>query len=119
MPCWVYASAVEVTDPVADCFDWQSHEEVKSVQNENSGDRTRNAALINGLYNINNRIWILENAHEVKLRSIVRAQYRQAGNCGANATMSIIKERCTWRSVKANCNEFVQQCFHCISESSV
>ena len=97
---------------------WPSILEIKTVQDEYLQDRPRNARLNRGIYVVNGRAWIPENAHELHIRVLAMAHCGKSGHRGADATASIARERYTWSSLKEDCSEFVNDCLVCLTASS-
>ena len=55
---------------------WPSILEIKTVQDDHLQNRPREARLNHGIYVVNGRAWLPENAHELHMRVLSMAQPR-------------------------------------------
>lgn len=68
-----------------------------------------------GFVRVRNKIWIPEDADELKLKLLTVAHARNAGHLGADATYASLLEEFTWRSIQTDAKDFVSNCMLCVA----
>lgn len=67
-----------------------------------------------GIYLLNNLIWIPEQSIDIQMKLIVAAHCGTAGHRGAVATFNALREKFIWKNMEEDVKIFVQHCIHCL-----
>lgn len=101
------------TSPLSDQADWPSVTELLSVQDRKASPpcSTRNK---DGLVLSSGRVWIPDDADNLKLRLLTIAHAGCSGHRGADPTWHAVHERFTWRNQRNDVRAFVSACLLCV-----
>ena len=112
--------------PILDAeFKWPSLGEIKKNQEDqlkilpssfladNSYSLSENGTYVSS----SGQIWIPDNSTGLQLRLCIIAHMGAAGHRSIQPTMSRLCERFIWKTIKADIQEFVSKCLHCLSNT--
>ena len=60
------------------------------------------------------RIWIPMESMSLRMRIIVIAHCASAGHRGMNVTHDHVHQKFEWKTLRADVNDFVAHCLHCV-----
>lgn len=94
-------------------FKWPSWEMIQDSQS-NASSKPKHAVEEDGVIKVDGRIWIPPEDIELQLKVMVVSHCGGQGHRGQAATESTIREAFVWDNIKADVQEFVRGCIHCI-----
>lgn len=98
--------------PTAQETAWPDSTTIRNAQKK--ANTKSEACGKDGIWRLNGRIVIPNNATQLKLRILVAAHCGTAGHRGAEATKQKIAGEFIWPKLSNDAKEFTQQCIHCI-----
>ena len=107
-------------------FIWPNLNEIQEAQRRSpptpgqiSSDLSTFVADESGLFITDaNIVWIPKEASQLQLRLIIIAHCGSAGHRGQHATFTALSERFFWPNMRADVDEFLRQCLHCLPGKS-
>lgn len=104
-----------VPSPSESNFTWSDIHQVRKSQEVHASNRPKKAkSNANGIWAINARTWINNQADELQLRFLIVAHCGSSGHRGSEATADILREEFVWSTMDADARAFVSHCIHCI-----
>ena len=114
---------VGIINPLGqDDFTWPTSSEIFLLQSraregtdDFSCDSLTFSAGESGLFSTKEGvIWVPPDADQLQLRLIIIAHCGSAGHRGKHATLAALSSRFFWSGMRADIDEFLRQCLHCL-----
>lgn len=98
--------------------EWPSRDEILEAQRIGSKRNSDFTSDDDGLLRINDKVWIPDEADELKMKLLIVAHAGQAGHRGGEATCASLREVFTWTGIVTDVKDFVANCLLCVLSRS-
>jgi len=99
-------------------FIWPTLGYIRTAQRKSKETPPKGYVKKRSIWENNGIYWVPRKATSLQLAIITAAHTGSAGHRGADATISIIREKFFWEDITEDVRAFVKYCFHCIATRS-
>ena len=104
-----------VPTPLSNDFTWPDAERIIQSQRDRQDDAKDTVNKSKGLWTVHGKNWIPEQDADLHLKLLVIEHCGSSGHRRRDTTLSILKEKVSWKIMDEGCSEFVAPCLHCFT----